>query len=501
MIDWMQKHKKYLIVTIWISTIAFIGAGSVGWGDYNISRSSDVVAVVGELDVKYQEVNGEYNRVFALIKEKNPSFDQESATKMKLQDTALRNIVNRKYLFNFANDIGLLVTSDEVLNVIVSNRSFYVDDKFSKENYKRILKENNAVPSEYEQSISESILLEKVLSIFTINLSDIEQRLSDMNTKLENEVKITVIDSSSINMKHTDKDRKKFWEENKNNYLTDKKYMLDTLEVAFGNYKPSKEEIQEYFNANKLKFEDGNGSVKNIKDVRDDIVLNINKKQAEEKAKRLYYDVKNKKIKTTQTLEIERRSSISSSAFTEITKYKKGNYIKPIELEDKYIVGFMKDVIEPRVMTYEQASQNIDFFLTEKVKKEGLELKAKDTLKNFKGKLVGFISKENYFDMLKGHGLDRYESNNFVFNLMDSQEKKGYFIIDKKAVVYEIVSQKLPQNITESIKLDSLDELKSITQNDDTLLNAKNQLIQNSILEYFKNKYEVTYLANIDSTQ
>ena len=36
----MQRHKKYLIVTIWISTIAFIGAGFVGWGQYSYGDKS-----------------------------------------------------------------------------------------------------------------------------------------------------------------------------------------------------------------------------------------------------------------------------------------------------------------------------------------------------------------------------------------------------------------------------------------------------------------------------
>lgn len=29
MITWMQKHKKWLIITIWVSAIAFIGAYDV----------------------------------------------------------------------------------------------------------------------------------------------------------------------------------------------------------------------------------------------------------------------------------------------------------------------------------------------------------------------------------------------------------------------------------------------------------------------------------------
>ena len=50
MITWMQKHRKWLVITIWISTIAFVGAGFVGWGayDFNLARSSSAAKVGGE---------------------------------------------------------------------------------------------------------------------------------------------------------------------------------------------------------------------------------------------------------------------------------------------------------------------------------------------------------------------------------------------------------------------------------------------------------------------
>ena len=51
MIGFMQKHKKYLMVIIWISTIAFIGAGFVGWGSYSFSSTSNAVAGVGDINV------------------------------------------------------------------------------------------------------------------------------------------------------------------------------------------------------------------------------------------------------------------------------------------------------------------------------------------------------------------------------------------------------------------------------------------------------------------
>ena len=51
MISWMQKHRKYLVITIWISTIAFVGAGFVGWGSFDYGSMSGDVAKVGKVKV------------------------------------------------------------------------------------------------------------------------------------------------------------------------------------------------------------------------------------------------------------------------------------------------------------------------------------------------------------------------------------------------------------------------------------------------------------------
>ena len=65
MLTWMQHHKKYLVITIWISVIAFVGAGFAGWGayDFNLNRSSSV-AVVGDEKITFSEFNMRYNQIF-----------------------------------------------------------------------------------------------------------------------------------------------------------------------------------------------------------------------------------------------------------------------------------------------------------------------------------------------------------------------------------------------------------------------------------------------------
>ena len=65
MLSWMQKHKKYLVVTIWVSTIAFVGAGFVGWGAYDLnSNRATSVAKVGHRNISIQELQQKYDSLY-----------------------------------------------------------------------------------------------------------------------------------------------------------------------------------------------------------------------------------------------------------------------------------------------------------------------------------------------------------------------------------------------------------------------------------------------------
>ena len=69
MINWMQKHKKSLIPTVWISTIAFVGAGFVGWGAYDLNKSrSTSVAKVGDTAISIKEFQNKYSEVYNYFK-------------------------------------------------------------------------------------------------------------------------------------------------------------------------------------------------------------------------------------------------------------------------------------------------------------------------------------------------------------------------------------------------------------------------------------------------
>ena len=96
MITWMQRHKKYLVVTIWISTIAFVGAGFVGWGAYDLNKDRAAsVAKVGHRSISVQEFQSAYANHFAMYNNLlGGKLTQEQAEQMGLDKMVMNTLVN-----------------------------------------------------------------------------------------------------------------------------------------------------------------------------------------------------------------------------------------------------------------------------------------------------------------------------------------------------------------------------------------------------------------------
>ena len=107
MISWMQKHKKWLVGTIWVSTIAFVGAGFVGWGSYQFGKSRSTVMVVGNEKIDLKEVQNEYATLFEQYRQVfGAQFNKELADQLHLQDIAIKRVKQKYYLLNFQFGAG-----------------------------------------------------------------------------------------------------------------------------------------------------------------------------------------------------------------------------------------------------------------------------------------------------------------------------------------------------------------------------------------------------------
>ena len=487
MITWMQKHKKYLVVTIWVSTIAFVGAGFVGWGAYSMNtEKSTSVAKVGHRAISVQEFQNKYSEIYSYY---NQLFDgkltEEKAKELGVENLAIESLVQENLLLNFADDLGLGVNDDDVVKYIVADQNFQVDGKFSKEIYNDVLKRARINPADYENSLKRVVLLDKLKHAINlpVNQNDIDMMIGSF--LMQDKISVDIIKVSEDEIKIEEEAVKKLWEESKENYKTKTEYKVETQFVPSLNSDANLTDLREFYNDNKDSYKDSEDKIKEFEVAKDDVLKDYNLKQSKKIALEEYLLIKKGEKKLTDSNTIF-EDDFSFPILDELKNLKVGDIVKPFEytLNDKdgYMIAKLIEVKRPEVMSYEQAKEQVLAIYKDTKRKELVEEKAKKLLESeFKGIDIGFVSRESDINI---EGLSSTELNVFVSRLFDSNNKKGYVVLDDKAVVYEILEQKLLNNEKEN-------EYKDIvTQNVSYLKNS--ELIQD-LTSMLQKRYEVEY--------
>ena len=118
----------------------------------------------------------------------------------------------------------------------------------------------------------------------------------------------------------------------------------------------------------------------------------------------------------------------------------KDEVLKPLVIKDNYVIIKIKEIKFPEPMSYETAKKDASRDLLEGLKSAALEKKAQVKLDNFTGSDIGFVSRDTVKSIA---GLSEAKSAEFLSHVFDNTAKKGYKVIDGKAIVYEVLEQKL----------------------------------------------------------
>ncbi|WP_267523512.1 peptidylprolyl isomerase [Campylobacter sp. MG1] len=439
MITWMQRHKKYLVITIWISVIAFVGAGFVGWGsvDLNTSRSN-YVAKVGNLGITHKEFQNKYSELFSIQSQlSDGELTQEQALKLGLDKQALITLVRNKLLLNFAYDLGLYASDEEVLQSLMNNEYFHKDENnkiFDKEKYNLFLKNINLKASEFEESIKNDIVIQKLINLLKIPNNSEELNLITASLFMQDEINMKIITTEKVIP--NENEIKEYWNKHKDNYKSEitKTFSVYTIEPEV-NLNDS--EIKEYWENNKNNYKDEDGKIKDFNDVIEQVKNDLGLEKTEKVAKIKYKELKNNEIKFTSTI----TQNLNSSFATKLNYLSENQISKPFIENNKYNIVRLDKINQSSILEYEDAKIMAKEDLEDELFKEKLQSLAKKELENNKisGENIGFISK-NSKNITK---LSDTEFYTFINNVFSNNEKKSFVLLNDKAIVYEIISQKL----------------------------------------------------------
>lgn len=479
MISWMQRHKKWLVITIWISTIAFVGAGFVGWGSYDYGSKGGTVAVVGDREISVDEYQREYSSLYdQYARIFGNQFNQEMADKLKLKQVAYNTVIQKNLILSFADELNLDVTDEEVAKELVKIPAFIKNGKFDKNTYIKVLNQNRTNPTKFEATLKRDLLLQKMEKIFSIQTQNSE--LEDLNRLLfsQDDIDIHILKQDDIKINVSDEDIKKYWEANKDNYKSQPAVLLETEEVALLNKSFSDEEIEDYYKKFRTNFVKEDGKIKPLEEAKDDVIKALNQKETKTASLKKYLKLKKGEEKFVNKTEIEEaKLPFGKENNDEVLNAVPGDVLKPFFYNDKYVIVKVSNKILPKTLSYEKAKDTAKADYIKVTKGIELEKLATKTLENFEGTHIGFVSRDS-FDKITG--LNPNDSLTFLNRLFSSTEKKGKITVGDKIVLYRINDSKLA----------AYDKTKNEAV-EKTINNLLNQELMNNLVKNLQNRYEV----------
>ncbi|MEA1879371.1 MAG: peptidylprolyl isomerase [Campylobacterota bacterium] len=445
MISWMQKHNKYLVWTIWVATIAFIGAGFVGWGSYNLSGQAGSVAKVGDIEIKQNKLNMAYSNLYTQYNQMfQGKLDEAKAKELGLIQRAFSTVEAQAKILSFAKDAGIVASSSELITKVEGVKGFQKDGVFDKETYNNYLKSQRLKAKDFEATLSEEIIINKTFALLqTVNLPlEIETIGAALN--VADKISYKVLSTSDIDYISDDAKVKAFWETEKENYMTMKMYDLGLVWTKSDAVVTLEKDAKEYYEANSFNYTNKEGKQLNYEEAKDQITKDFKLKLTKKSAQKDYISFKKGELKSTENVTLPVGDLKLTKEIWDALKTKAiGDIVKPKVVSNKYVTVKINAIKEPTIMSYEEAKNKVTRVYDKQAKKEALLSLAESTLENIKNTdttVSDFISLQTS-DNLKS--LNSQESLQFIQKLFTSNKEKGIISILDKVVVYNIVEQKL----------------------------------------------------------
>ncbi len=482
MITWMQKHRKYLVITIWISTIAFVGAGFVGWGSYQYGKKSHNVAMVGDVSISVDEFQQAYRNAYQKYNQMlGGRLDEATAKKLGLRKQVLDSLIYRALIENFAQKHGIIVSDKEVQQAILSIPAFQKNGHFDKATYIGVLQNMQMKPKTFESNLKKELLIQKTLALLSPAAIPVETESLGAALFIADKLRFKIFNADEIDVKVDETSLKKYWETHKNDYMTPRRYKVAVTWIGPADYRPSDEEIAAWYKSHRTDYTDANGEILPLEKVRNRVVDEIRLKKAKRKAELAYIAMKKGKEAPREEIVVDEGDKrFSATLWKAIRGATEGSVLKPKISAHRYAVVKVEKVIEPKVKSFKEAYAAVQADYIMAKKRQNLQARAQKASMHLEdGVLTGFITRDS-IDSLSP--LMPQEAGEFLQKLFSNDKLHGAVLLGDKAVAYTIVEQKL-------LKDDKLKEHEALIKQNAKKIKSK--LIQSNLVARLQQKYPI----------
>lgn len=467
MISWMQKHNKYLVWTIWVATIAFIGAGFVGWGSYSFGSKAGNVAKVGDIEIKQTKLNMVYSSLYNQYNEAmQGQLDDKTAEEMGLIKQAFAQLATQAKILNFAKELGIIASDAEVAARLQNIRWFQKDGVFNKEIYDGYLKSQRLRANVFEETLREELIIQKTLALLTVDTLPLEEEAIAAALNVSDKLAYKVLTNDDLDFVLDKAKVKAFWEMQKENFLTTKSYELSIVWTESNETAVTEEEVKTHYEANSFNFTDETGKQLPFEEAKLLATKDLKIKKTKKTAQKAYIAFKKGELDKSEKMTLPLGDArLTDELWNALQESSVGDILKPKVVGESYATVKIENIVLPRVKSYEEAEEEVTALYADQAKKEALYALAESTLKDFNQSdaiISDFVKFEENVNL---EPLNNQESLQFLQKLFTSSKEKGIISVFDKVIVYNVLEQKLmPMDVnqTDFIK-DTAGQLKQNT--------------------------------------
>ena len=168
--SWVVKVVFFVIIVVF----SFWGIGSMK------ANKANVIATVNGATISFNDFNDAYERLLQRYQRQyKRQFNAEMAKQLKLREQALNGLIDRQLLLEFARQYKLSVTDAELRQRIATMAAFQRQGVFDQRLYRQLLSYNRMTPADFEQSLRDDLLLDKISKIIRSGAKITDQEIDE----------------------------------------------------------------------------------------------------------------------------------------------------------------------------------------------------------------------------------------------------------------------------------------------------------------------------------
>lgn len=262
----MRKNLKSLAPTLWFVIIAFIisifavwgGAGALGEG-----RGANILATVGKEKISVSLYQQTLQQRIEAMRREFRELDGRFIQQLNIPQQILNQLIQQSLLTQLSKEMGIKATDNEIRKKIMSYPVFQKEGQFvGFAQYQKILDWNRIPLPEFEKSLRQEIIMEKVVDVLTAGVTVTDEELwenyKNTNDTARMEYVTLGLDNVELDKELDPENLIEYFEKNKEAYKIPEKREADYYFVKTEDLKAKVEltdsEIEAYYDDNTARF-------------------------------------------------------------------------------------------------------------------------------------------------------------------------------------------------------------------------------------------------------